>query len=105
VSAIAELSSFLGKLSARCGGRRWFGPKIHVDIARDILDDVASEQAKAAQNAHKARVSDDEAAALIERVIADGTVTACEVPTLRKAVAHVRKSAELDHDLSEALQP
>lgn len=103
MNALKELGAYLAKTSARCGVSRWFGAKVHVDVARDILEDVHAEKAQAAALAYRARIADDEAAALIEKAIADGELTPCDMPALQRALAHVRKSAAHDHDLSEAL--
>lgn len=103
MNALRELGTYLAKASARCASSRWFGAKIHVDVARDIHEDAIAEQAKAAKIAHKARVDDDEAAALIEQAIGDGGLTPCDMPALKRALAHVRRSAAHDHNLSEVL--
>lgn len=100
---LRELGHYLQGWALDCRKSRQYATLTEVQAVQDITAEASAEQAELAGVAHRARVADDEAAGLIDQVLADGQVTAREIPLLRKARRHVGRSAEADHNLAEGL--
>lgn len=88
---IRELGSYLDRLRARCRTAKWFRSLFQVEVVQEIAADVLKDQQRQAAIAHRAEILDLEAAKLLEQ------------GDRRRAGQLLRKSAELDHDISEAL--
>lgn len=101
--------NFLTELSAHIAGfrdtlrhRRAYADVLHVEVAQDIAADIAAQQGRVGRLAYTAQQSDLEARQLLDRVLADGRITPAEVPLLRTARRHVLRSAERNHQITEA---
>lgn len=100
---IREIANYLQGWALDCRKSRQYATLTEVQTVQDITAEASAEEAGLAGMAHRARVADDEAAGLIDQVLADGRVTAREIPLLRKARRHIGRSAEADHNLAEGL--
>lgn len=77
------------------------GRHLVLDVAERQIVRAEDEQKQAREVAVEARDRDDEGIALIEKVTADGKVTADEMPDVHAALRNFRRSRDLDQRLSE----
>lgn len=101
-----ELRAFLAHWAAELRARRDYRTILDVEALHDITADIGRHLQAAADLAHSARCSDDEALRLITRITAPDSpggaqITTAELPDLVKATRHIRRSAEADHRLAE----
>lgn len=104
VRPLAELKQFFASWIADLRGRRDIPNLMDAEAAQEIAEEAIAERQQFGQAAFTARVEDDEGLALVDRILADGQVTAAEVPLLRRARRHFLRSREIDHQLSEVAQ-
>lgn len=100
---LSELRAFLTGAQTRARADSQFGPLLDLEVAADITAEAQNNADSARQLAHAARCADDEAASLLDRILADDQVTPDEVPLLHTALRHIRHSAGHDHALAETL--
>lgn len=98
---LAELRDWLAAGIARFRLERQFHAVAQLGVAADITADAIADSNAVAATAHAAEVNDREAVTLLDSILADGALTAAELPTLRRVRALAVRSAELDHDLAE----
>lgn len=98
---LAELRRWIFASRARYLGLRLWLPYARSGVTLAIAGDCIKESNTCAALAHAAETADREALALLDSVLADGTVTPAEIAALRRVRAHVARSAEQDHDLAE----
>jgi hypothetical protein len=102
MKALAELKTFLTGFARDLRGRRDYRNLVDVEAVQEIAAEVAHGVTEVAQLAFTARVADDEGLSLLERVAADGEITPAEMPSVMQAIAHIRRSRDIDHQLSDA---
>lgn len=102
---LQELHRFLASTAADYRARRQPGPQIDAEAAQDIAADLTRSTAACGATAYTAEQLDRQAAATLTHVLADGRVEPAEVPQVRRALRSILRSAEHDHDLTEALTP
>lgn len=105
---IHELRHFLSGLCRDLRLRRDHRNVLEVEALQDIAGDIAKEDDARKQTAFKARVLDDEGLALLDKITAPSSpggalIVPAEVPDLRRAQRCIRRSAALDHAMSEGL--
>ena len=100
---LAELRAFLTGSQDRARLNGQYGPLLDLEVAADIAGEAQTASTQHRHAAHAARCADDEAASLLDRVLADGRVSDDEMPDLQTALRHIRRSAAHDQALSEAL--
>ena len=100
---LAELREFLTGAQTRARADRQYGPLLELEVAADINAEAITASVAARATAYSARCEDDEAAGLLDRILADDQVTPDEVPLLKRALKHIRRSAAHDHQLAESL--
>ena len=98
---LAELRDWLAAGIARFRLERQFYAVAQLGVAADITADAIADSNAVAATAHAAEVNDREAITLLDSILADGALTAAELPALRRVRALAVRSAELDHDLAE----
>lgn len=98
---LGELKDHLLAFARSLRGRRAFADVLQVEVAEDIRADAARQQGRVGQLAYTAQQSDLEAARLLREAIADGHITADEVPEIRAALRHVIRSAHSDRRITE----
>lgn len=103
MNPLAELRTYLASFAARCRAARWLGALFHVGVVEKIAEDVAKTQQDAAQLNYSAEQEDREAAKLVRAALADGKVTAAELPALRRAVRLIDASAAHDRAANDLL--
>lgn len=100
---LSELRSFLASMWSEVRRRPDPAAQNDVRALQDIAADATAQQATAARTAYSAEQADLEAARLLRESLADGKVTADEIPFLRRALRHVTRSAERDHHITDVL--
>lgn len=100
---LVELREFLSETATRCRAKGWFGALCRVEVAQEIAADVGRDQEKIAVEAYSAEQCDLEAARLIEEAGRDGFSNA-DAPALAKALRLIRRSAQVDHDITEVVR-
>lgn len=98
-----ELAAHLLAFGGALRRRRAYADLLQVEVAQDIHADATAHQQATARLAYTAEQADCEAARLIRAALADGHVTADEIPDLRRAFRHIRHSAAADHRISECI--
>lgn len=101
LAPLAELRAWLARATARFRAARQFAPVCYFEVATTITADLAAQHQAISAAAHSAETHDREASAILGRVLADGRVSAEELPDLRRASRLVARSAALDHDIAE----
>jgi hypothetical protein len=99
---VSELVRFLAASVGLARTARRFEEVMTVEVAQDITAEAVTHVQAVGAAAHKAEVYDREAVKLMDEVLADGVVTPDEVKQLRKAREFAKRSAEVDHDITEA---
>jgi len=102
---LPEMGEYLVNLEQRCTVRGWFAAKLHVGVLRDIFADLSAWLSGIGRKAYDAEQADAEAEKILSAALADGRIDADEIPALRRALAHVRRSRECDRALSTELTP
>lgn len=100
---LGELGERLRAFAAALRLRRAHADQLQAEICLDITADATRQQACAARHAYAAEQSDLEAARILRESIADGHITADEIPALRRALRHVQASARHDHAIGQIL--
>jgi hypothetical protein len=100
---LSELRSRLTAFAEALRGRRQHGDQLEAEVCLDVVADAAAAQARAGERAYTAEQADLEAARLLSESLADGRITAEEIPCLRSALRHVNRSAQADHQITEVL--
>jgi hypothetical protein len=101
IPPLAELRSWLRGSICRFRSARQFAPVCHLEVAAAITADAATASLALSAAAHSAETHDLEAEKILTGILADGRVSAEELPALRRAVRLVHRSAEIDHDIAE----
>lgn len=96
---LTQLRTHLGDVKARYRARRVHAEVLDVEIAEDIVDDVA----RAHDLAYNAEQADLEAARLLVDSLADGHLNEADLPKVRLAIKHIERSAQRDHQITQAL--
>lgn len=99
---VKELSDALCAFAKQCRAARWLGALFHIHIATDIVNDIAANEAKAAQAAYTAEQADLEAMKDLHAALADG-LDASDVPAVKRALANLKRSADHDRSISTLL--
>ena len=99
---LSELRDRLTAFAATLRGRRLHGDQLEAEVCLDVVADAAVEQGRVGRLAYTAEQADIEAARLLRDSLADGRITADEIPCLRTALRHVNRSAERDRQITEA---
>lgn len=102
---LVELAHYLRVWAGDCRREQHYAVLVEIETVSEIAAEALAGQRTLAATAHGARVADDEAATLLDRVLADGRVTRAELPLLRLARRHIARSSAADHNLSETLSP
>lgn len=105
MNVLIELQSRLTSWLSEARSARNYSTSLEIETVSEIAAEALAGQRTLAATAHGARVADDEAATLLDRVLADGRVTRAELPLLRLARRHIARSSAADHNLSETLSP
>lgn len=100
---LAELRDRLTAFASSLRLRRAHGDQLEAEVCLDVVADAARTEHTAARLAYSAQQSDLEAARLIRESLADGRITADEIPVLRHALRHVGSSARADERLTRLL--
>jgi hypothetical protein len=113
-SPLSELRASLSEFADRCKAQRWFGALFRVNVAQDIVADVANEHAAGGRDGYAAEQADilarDEVAAArveLETALADGLDktdrprVVAAIARLKSATRHVDNSAALDRRITE----
>lgn len=98
---LAELSSWIGRSLTRYRGLRLWTAVARESVSAQICAECIAESRVLSATAHSAEVHDREALGLLDRVLADGRLSADELPALARARALIARSAAEDHELSE----
>lgn len=106
LNPITELAVFLRSLAEDLRRRRDHRNLLEVEALQDIQSDIARTAATRRTIAFRARCLDDEATKLLTRITAPDSpggalIVKSEIPTLRRAMRCVRRSSEIDHQLTE----
>jgi hypothetical protein len=91
MNPLRELRAYLQAFRARCIRARWLAALFHLDVVSDIEKEVEQNEHKQAAMAHRAEVLDLEAG------------KALECGDINTAKRLLKRSAEIDHDITEAL--
>lgn len=102
VCPLAELRAWLTASVARFRSLRLFGPVAREEVAIDIVEDAITQSNRAAALAHKSETYDREAAADLRALLAEPTLSRHVRRHLQRVRRLVLRSAEADHDASEA---
>lgn len=97
---VSELRLWLTATAAQFRARHQFAALPRTTVAQLIAADVAAATSTIATTAAAAEAQDIEAASALEQVLADGRVTSAEIPTVRRALSLVRRSATTDHAIA-----
>lgn len=100
---LAELDGFLASWREDLRRLRDWRNLLDLDGALAIAGDLAERDRLAVAAAYRSEQADLEASRLLREALADGKVTAGEIPMLQLALRHVNRSAEADHKLGEVL--
>jgi hypothetical protein len=100
-NCLSELFRYLGGVAIRLRTDRNFTGLFHVRVIQDIAVDLRREDQKLASEAYAAEQADLEAVKLLEEAARDGFSNA-DLPAVQTALRHIRRSARIDHKLSEA---
>lgn len=104
---LTEMGSYLARMRARFAASRAWPVVVHllalVAIHEELVVELDRKHSGVSQLAHEARVADEEALGLLDRVLADGVVTADELPLMAQLRAHIAASARADQHIMEAM--
>jgi hypothetical protein len=100
---LSELRSRLKAFAENLRGRRQHGDQLEAEVCLAVVADASAAQARAGERAYSAEQADLEAARLLRESLADGRITAEEIPCLRAALRHVNRSAAADHQVGQIL--
>lgn len=100
---LGELRAHLLALTASLRRRVAFADVLQVEIAQDIVADASTQHTAASRLAYTAEQSDLEACRLLRASLADGHITADEIPVMRAALRHCTSSAAADRRITELL--
>lgn len=103
---IAELCRFIAASLGLARRTRRYVELLTLEAAEDIATDIVEHQRQLAAAAHKAETYDREALAALDAAMAPDSEGGVNItPNEQKKIrVFVAKSAELDHDTSEAAQ-
>lgn len=113
---VSEMSDHLKGSERECVSNGWWGAKFSFRIAGDIWQDVLRLMRQLRDGAHRAEQADlhadtevAEATAELEAAVADGEVNNADAPRILRAMdrlriarRHIKRSATLDHNISDA---
>lgn len=102
---LAELRTRLTAFAGVLRARRAHGDQLEAEVCLDVVADAAAAQRRAGEHAYTAEQADLEAARLIRESLADGRITADEIPVLRTALRHIHRSAAHDQRIADTLAP
>lgn len=102
MNPITELCRYISGSIAHSRSRQCFSEVLSFEACEDIGADIVTHEQKVSRSAYSAAVEDEQADADVETVLADGKVTADEVPILRRAQRNIRRSAKRDRQIAEA---
>jgi hypothetical protein len=104
-SPMAELGQMLRSSEARFAANRWWQAKFWLGVIADIYGDARDHWARVGADAHRAECADREAIASLEMALQglrDGRVDPQDVQAIRSALKNTRRSANIDHSITEA---
>lgn len=102
-SLLREAASFLGSWIPDLRRSRDYCNLTDAEAHQDIIADAQAAQGQVRDAAYRAEQADLEAARLLRETLADGRVTAEEIPVLKAALRNVVRSADGDHAITEQL--
>lgn len=91
INHTAEASRYLDYAAPRFRDQRWFRPLAHLNVLRDILRDACRQQRQAGVVTGAARQDARFMEETLRQVMADGQVTADELPLLRALLPRSRR--------------
>jgi len=105
-----ELLTFCASWLIDLRPRRDYRTILEVEALQDIATDACRDAQARAVKAFRARALDDEAGQILARLTAPDSpggalIVRAELPDFRRAQRCIQRSATLDHELSEKLQP
>lgn len=98
---LTELKAHLAGLVADFRRRHAYADQLQAEVAQAIAADAAAAATRASRLAYTAEQADLEASRLLRDSLADGRITAAEIPVLRTALNHITRSARHDHTITE----
>lgn len=102
MSAGTEMTRYLAGWAKLARRQRQYAELLGVEAAQDIHAEEVAHQQALVRSAHAAESDDREAFRLLEQAVLDG-LTEADRPAIDAAMRCIKRSAERDHDISEAL--
>jgi hypothetical protein len=102
---LTELREWLAESANRCRTMRWLGALFRVNVAQDIVEDVAKYENAAGQLAYSAEALSLEAINELHRAVQPDSPGGSEITPEEEAeiVRLIRSAANKAHDVSERL--